>query len=151
MISKTGIHALTALASLAELPPGAYAGAAEIAAGIGAPPNYLGKLLRTLADAGLVQSQKGKGGGFRLARSPAAISLFQAMDPIEHVGRWAGCFLGRARCSPKHPCPVHQRWQRVRQVYLKFLQETTIADLTRGGAPRARQHPSVQKVFGRKG
>jgi len=131
MISKTGMHAVTALAALAALPPGAYAGAAEIAAGTGAPPNYLGKLLKTLADAGLVQSQKGKGGGFRLARNPAAISVFQAVDPIEHLSRWSGCFLGRARCSPKHPCPVHQHWQRVRDRYLKFLQETTIADLAR--------------------
>jgi Rrf2 family transcriptional regulator, iron-sulfur cluster assembly transcription factor len=131
MISKTAAHALTALAALAELPPGSYAGAAEIAAQIAAPRNYLGKLLKVLADAGLVVSQKGKGGGFRLARPAAAVSLFEVVDPIEHLGRWSGCFLGRARCSAKSPCQVHKRWKVVRDAYLRFLQETTVADLAR--------------------
>jgi Rrf2 family protein len=131
MLSKTGIHALTALASLTRLPEGTYVGAAEVAAGIGAPPNYLGKLLKTLADAGIVASQKGKNGGFRLARDPAAISLLDVVEPIEHVSRWSGCILGRPRCSDQDACAVHDRWKQVRDVYLRFLRETTIADLAR--------------------
>ena len=49
MLSKTAIHAVTALTALAwpSMP-----GAADIARDIGAPPNYLGKLLKTLADVG---------------------------------------------------------------------------------------------------
>jgi Rrf2 family protein len=132
MISKTGLHALTALAALAELPSGTFAGAADIADQIGAPPNYLGKLLKTLADCGLLESQKGKGGGFRLARDPAAISLYEVIDPIEHVGRWSGCFMGRSRCSDEAPCAVHERWGNVRDEYLRFLRDTTVADLTHG-------------------
>jgi len=131
MFSKSGVHALTALAALAELPEGAYAGAADIAAAIGAPPNYLGKLLKTLAEEGLLESQKGKGGGFRLARDPAAISLLEVMEPIERVSRWSGCFLGRSRCADDAPCAVHQRWGHVRDAYFQFLKETTVADLAR--------------------
>jgi Rrf2 family protein len=130
VITKTAVHALTALSVLAELPPGKYAGAAEIAAGIGAPPNYLGKLLKSLADEGLLDSQKGKGGGFRLNRDPKAISLLDVMEPLERVSRWNGCFLGRKRCSDKTPCPVHARWKKVRDTYLEFLEETTVAELS---------------------
>ena len=129
MLSKTGIHALTALSSLSNLPNGTYVGAAEVAAGIGAPPNYLGKLLKTLADAGIVESQKGKNGGFRLARSPASISLLDVVEPIEHVSRWSRCIMGRPQCSDQDACAVHGRWKEVRDVYLRFLRETTIADL----------------------
>jgi hypothetical protein len=46
VISKTGIHALAALAVLAKLSNGSYAGAGVIAKAIDAPPNYLGKLRR---------------------------------------------------------------------------------------------------------
>ena len=60
MISKTGIHAVRAVVALSELPEGAFAGAADIASRIGAPPNYLGKLLKNLAGEGLLESQKGK-------------------------------------------------------------------------------------------
>jgi len=135
MISKTGVHALTALAALADLPDGVYAGAGEIAEQIGAPPNYLGKLLKTLADVGLVESQKGRGGGFRLALQAASISLLEALEPIEHVSRWNGCFLGRCLCSDSAPCAVHGRWGTARDIYLRFLRETSIADLaTRVGS-----------------
>jgi Rrf2 family protein len=131
MISKTGIHALTAVAALAELERGAYAGAGDIAGRTGAPRNYLGKLLKTLAEEGVLESQKGKGGGFRLARSAEAISLYDVMEPIERVSRWGGCFLGRNRCSDSAPCAVHQRWGKVRDDYLEFLRSTTVADLAR--------------------
>lgn len=131
MITKTGIHALTAMAALAELQRGAYAGAGDIAQRIGAPPNYLGKLMKTLADRGVLESQKGRGGGFRLARGAENISLFDVMEPIERVSRWSGCFLGRSRCSEDAPCAVHSGWGEVRDAYLRFLRQTTVADLNR--------------------
>jgi len=129
MISRTGTHAVLALSALARSEPGNYAGAADIAREIGAPRNYLGKLLRILADKGLVQSQKGKGGGFRLSRDPARITLLEVMEPIEKISRWSRCFLGSGRCSERSPCAVHERWKRVREAYLRFLKETSVADL----------------------
>ncbi len=141
MITKTGVHALCALAVLAELQHGEYAGAGDIAQRIGAPRNYLGKLMKTLADQGVLESQKGKGGGFRLARNPHSISLFEVMQPIERVSRWSGCFLGRSRCSGDAPCAVHARWGEVRDAYLRFLRQTNVADLNRqvdGGRGKSR-------------
>lgn len=129
MLSKTAVHALSAVAALAELPEGEYAGAADIAGRIGAPRNYLGKLLKTLADEGLLESQKGKGGGFRLAREASRVSVFDVVEPIDHVSRWSGCFMGHIRCSDGSPCAVHARWGRVRDEYLQFLRETSVADL----------------------
>ena len=136
MISKTGIHAIVAVADLAELEPGSYAGAGDVAERIGAPRNYLGKLLQTLAEEGILESQKGKGGGFRLARKAESVSLYDIMEPIEHVSRWSGCFLGRPRCSDHAPCAVHQQWGMVRDAYLQFLKETTVADLAKRGAKK---------------
>jgi Rrf2 family transcriptional regulator, iron-sulfur cluster assembly transcription factor len=132
MISKTTLQAVRALTLLAELPEGSYAGASAIAERIGARGNYLGKLLQSLTHEGLVVSQKGLGGGFRLARRPEDITLFDIADPIEQVSRWQGCFMGRATCSSDSPCPVHNRWQEVREAYLEFLRDTTIAELVAG-------------------
>ena len=133
MISKTGLHAVRALLALAHLPEGEHAGAASIAADIGAPPNYLSKLLNSLAREGLVQSQKGLGGGFRLTRDPSEISLLDIVDPIERVSRWSGCILGRSECSDSHPCAIHNRWKKVRAAYLQLLQTTTLANLVAKG------------------
>jgi Rrf2 family protein len=131
MLSKTALHALRAMTALAELPGNSYAGAVDIAEAVHAPRNYLGKLLQTLAEAGLVESQKGKGGGFRLARQPATITIFDIVEPIDHVSRWQGCFMGRSQCSSEISCAVHGRWQAVRDPYLAFLRDTRLDDLAR--------------------
>jgi Rrf2 family protein len=133
MITKTAMHAVRAVVALARLPEGGYAGAAKIAQEIGAPRNYLGKLLQTLAHEGLVQSQKGLGGGFCLARPPQRITLFDVVEPIESVSRWSGCVIGRPVCSEEEPCAIHDRWKKVRTAYLNLLKQTTIADLVARG------------------
>lgn len=135
MITKTGLHAVRAMAVLAKLPDGVYAGAAHVAREISAPPNYLGKLLQNLAREGLVESQKGLGGGFRLARAARDITLLDVVEPIEHLGRWSGCILGRAECSEADPCVVHHKWKAVRDAYLRLLRGTTLANLVRHGEP----------------
>ncbi len=129
MISKTSIHACLALSVLAGLDPGEYAGAAAIANEIGAPQNYLGKLLKQLAEHGILESQKGYGGGFRLKKAADQITLYDVVEPIEHVSRWNGCFLGRKRCNDHAPCAVHKSWTEARDKYLGFLRGTTLADI----------------------
>jgi Rrf2 family protein len=130
MLSKTGLQAIKALAYLADLPGGIYEGAASIAQKTGGGQNYLGKVLQLLSREGLVLSQKGLGGGFRLARSADAISLYEVVDPIEHVSRWSGCFMGQGECTDRDPCAVHNQWKVLRENYLRFLMETSIADLS---------------------
>lgn len=128
MISKTATHTLNAMAVLAEQ-PGEFQGTASVAERIGAPQNYLGKLLQGLIQSGVVCSQKGMGGGFRLARPPERISLLDIVEPIDHVSRWEGCFLGRGSCSSDDPCALHDQWASVRDAYLKMLTDSTLADL----------------------
>ena len=130
MLSKSGVHAVRALVVLAELPSGDYRGAVSIAGQTGAPRNYLGKLLQLLSRHELVESQKGLGGGFRLARAPEQISLFDVIDSIEDTSRWNDCILGNPSCSDGNPCSVHDRWGPVRESYLDLMKQTTIADLT---------------------
>jgi Rrf2 family protein len=133
MLTRTGLHAVRAVVALAKLPKGAYAGAARIAREIDAPQNYLGKLLQTLAREGLVESQKGLGGGFRLARDARDITLLDVVEPLEHVSRWSGCILGRSECSDADPCAIHNRWKSVRDAYLRMLSRTTITELVAKG------------------
>ena len=133
MISKTSVHAVRALMVLGRIPQGSYVGAAQIARQIKAPENYLGKLLQGMVGQGLVQSQKGLGGGFCLARPAEEISLFDILEPIEKLSSWSRCILGRTACSDENPCLVHVRWKKVRQAYLQMLEHTTIAELLKSG------------------
>jgi Rrf2 family protein len=129
MIGRTGQHAIRALTCLARLPEGECVGAATVARQIGAPPNYLGKLLQVLTRNGLVESRRGAGGGFRLARGPQSITLLEVMAPLDDVSRWSGCFLEPGPCSVAAHCSIHDRWAGIRDSMLEMLERTTIADL----------------------
>lgn len=133
MLSKTAVHAVRAMIVLATLEPGRYEGAASIAARVGAPANYLGKLLQGLARQGLVVSQKGLGGGWALGRPAERIRLVDILEPVEDVDRWRGCFLGQSGCSDEHPCHVHETWAGIRDRFFEFVDGTTLADLVAHG------------------
>jgi Rrf2 family protein len=139
MISRTGAHALKALVALQNLPAGGYAGAARIARQIHAPSNYLGKLLRQLARAGIVEGRKGSNGGFRLAGQTPSLSLFDALRPIEHFDRYKMCLLGRPKCRGSDPCLLHEGWSRVRDQYMDYLKATTLADISADKRSKSRR------------
>lgn len=129
MISKSSLQAIKALAELAKLPEGQFAGAVSIAEKIQAPTNYLGKLLQQLAAYGVVISQKGVGGGFRLGKAPDKISLYDVVECLEDIDRWSRCFMGNEQCSDSAPCSAHLKWKAIREANLNFLKEITLANL----------------------
>ncbi|MDE2026935.1 MAG: Rrf2 family transcriptional regulator [Candidatus Omnitrophica bacterium] len=129
MISKTSMQTINALLELSHLSQGQTEDVMHIAKKIHAHQNYLGKILQKLAHEGLVVSQKGLYGGFRLAKSPSQIRLYEVVESIEDVERWRGCFMGRPRCSSANSCGAHCHWRKIREAYVNFLQNTTIADL----------------------
>jgi len=129
MLNKSSLQVIWALAELARLRSGKCEGAGSIAKKVGAPQNYLGKLLQDFCSNGIISSQKGVGGGFRLEKEPKNITLFEVVDFIEGVSRWSGCFMGREFCSDIDSCVAHGRWRVVRESYIQFLKQTTIADI----------------------
>ena len=129
MINKSSLLAIKALIELAQLFPGENAGAANIAKKIHAPANYLGKVLRSLVSQGLVFSQKGKGGGFRLKQSPKKITLFDIVQSVEDTEKWSLCFLGRKQCLDSSPCKIHDQWKQVRENNVNFLKSVALSDL----------------------
>ncbi len=136
MMSTSAAHAVKAVRERADLGEGRFAGAVALAQKTGAPPNYLSKLLQILARQGILESRKGAGGGFRLARDAREIRLYEIVAAIEDIDRWRGCFLGNGRCvsmsvegDPKAGCAVHQRWAPVRDAYLALLHDSSVAEI----------------------
>ena len=98
MISKTSLQVIKALLELAELPKGKSEGVVRIAKRIRAPENYLGKVLQRFVHDGVVISQKGLYGGFRLAKTPAEIRLYDVVGSLEDLNNgkvvlWAKPFV----------------------------------------------------------
>lgn len=111
---------------------------AEIAARQRLSQAYLEQLFGKLRRAGLVESARGPGGGYRLARSSAAIAVADIIaavaEPI-HATRCEtgseGCLEGLGGEGPTR-CQTHDLWDELGRQIQFFLQRITLADVVAG-------------------
>ena len=82
-ISARGKYALQAILEMSKAPPGAVLKVADIAAGPRIPPEYLVQVLILLKTAGIVESVRGKTGGYRLARRRSQITVADVIEAVE--------------------------------------------------------------------
>lgn len=129
MISTTSEYALRALTRLAGLPNGRAILARNLAADAGIPRNYLSKVLLALRNAGILDSTRGAGGGYRLRKPANEIFLMDVVEIFEGRKGAAGCLLNHRECSDKTPCTAHRTWRELNMAYSGFMLSTSIASL----------------------
>lgn len=106
MISQTAEYALRAMVFLAMR--NLAATGQEIAEITKVPPGYLSKIMQQLVKAKLVNSQRGIGGGFVLAKSPTDISILDVVNAVDPIERIMSCPLG-LESHGFNLCPLHKR------------------------------------------
>lgn len=129
MLTQTSEYALRAMVHLARRGVDTYSGVKEIAAATDVPSNYLAKILQQLAKTGVLESQKGFGGGFRISGKLTDINLLAIVDPLENISRFKRCVLGQRQCNDEVACPLHNAWKRICNEYLGSLEHTTLQDI----------------------
>ena len=122
-------YSLRVLAQLARRhKPGAVARIEDLAKAEAVPANYLVQLLNELREGGLVESRRGKAGGYRLARNPADITLRQVLEVVEPS-------LGKTKVNVKGASgpQVAALWRELSRRFEAELGKVTVAQLMRGG------------------
>ncbi len=128
LLNQTAEYALRAMSCLARAEPGVRMPSEELAREAEIPPHYVSKVMRQLVVAGLVAGQRGRSGGFVLARPLARIRFREVIDA---VGGWPDvdrCAFGQAACNPDAPCPLHPTWTRLNDALIVWAETTTLAD-----------------------
>ena len=111
-ITQSSEYAIRALTHLGRNYGDGFHLAHEMARELGMPAPFLTKILRPLVECGLLESQRGRNGGFRLAHPPAQVTLHQIVASQEPLGLPRRCFLGQSECSDDRACPMHDFWKR---------------------------------------
>ena len=130
-ISRPSEYAIRAMTYLAQHERDGFCLGKKMAAELDIPAPFLGKVLQPLVVRGLVESQRGRNGGFRLAQPASEVSIYQIVDAHEHLDRPRKCFLGQAECSDERACPMHDFWKGVVGDFVTRLSNTTLRDLIR--------------------
>lgn len=136
LISQTTEYAIRAIIELAQQEPAVYILAKDLAGKLDLPHHYLGKILQQLSRAGILESVRGRQGGFRLARPANTIKLREVIEPFENVEKKEECILGQDKCNDKVACPLHPFWKEVRNRYVMELETKSVADLVDFGRRR---------------
>ena len=89
---------------------------------------YLSKVLQTLGRAGIVSSQRGLYGGFRLARPADEITIFEVVDAVEPLGRIHTCPLGLG-AHGKNLCSLHRKLDDAYAGVELALRSSTVAQI----------------------
>ena len=128
MISSRGRYALRVMTDLAAQEPGRLVPLKEIAQRQELSQKYLEAIMTTLSKGGLVEGQHGKGGGYRLNRSPAAYSLGEILRLTEGSLAPVACLeAGAERCA--HPCPTLPVWEKLEHLVYDYLDSVKLSDL----------------------
>ncbi len=128
MLSQTATYALRAVLHLAEI--GAKGASAEdIANAAGIPASYLAKVLQTLVKDGVLVSERGRRGGFRLAVPPERLRLAQVVGSFDPETGQRFCLLRMGPCSDRTACAAHHAWKSTAEQVTSFFRATTVAQL----------------------
>ena len=129
MLSRSSEYAIRALTYLAQRPKVRLHLAREIAEELDLPAPFLGKVLQPLVAKGLIRSQRGRSGGFSLAKPPSQVRLLDIVEAEETLAGENTCLLGQRECNDATACPMHEYWQRASHEFRERLTHTTLADL----------------------
>ena len=109
----------------------------ELAGTTKIPAGYLAKVLRQLARAGLVHSQRGPNGGSVLLRPPEEVTVLDVVQAVDPLKRIVVCPLG-LRTHGANLCPLHRRLDQAVATVETAFRNSTVAELLadpRGSRP----------------
>jgi len=145
-LSKLTDYAVVVLVRLADAPgvqtsPG-------IAAATGIPEPTVAKVLKTLATGGLVTSQRGARGGYRLQRTLDTIAVAEVIAAVDGPIALAACVEGStSECESQSLCPIRGRWDPVNDAIQQALNDISLADMREAAVPlvfRVPRHEPIQ-------
>ncbi len=129
---KTTQNAIAALSRLAELySSGVVASSKQIAESRNLPIPLVGKILTELSRGGMIIGSPGPGGGYRLAKPPAEISLMDVAELFEREAEGM-CPYGPGWCGHNTPCPLHNSISAMNQINEEFLRNTNFSPFQNG-------------------
>ena len=127
-VTKLTDYATVVLTALAAVPDRVHS-AADLAERAGLEVTTVAKLLKPLAQAGLVAGFRGAHGGYRLARTASEITLIEIVEAMEGPLGMTECSIHAGVCGIESSCGIRANWRRINDVVVDALRGVTLADM----------------------
>lgn len=130
-VSARTQYAIRAMSCLATRPERS-ATSADIAQSENIPAKYLEGILSRLKASGLIESERGKNGGYRMAKDPADITMLEIVEAIDGRIKPVTCVDGIGACSQGAGCHPRNFWMGLKSTIDAYLAERTLKDVAQG-------------------
>ena len=132
IVSTKGRYALRVMIDLAEHQSEKYVPLKEIAARQEISEKYLENILKVLVQNGFLEGLRGKGGGYRLTRSPDQYTVGEILMLTEGSLAPVSCLTpSAAPCSRMANCRTYEMWKGLNDLISNYFSNITLADLAR--------------------
>lgn len=135
-LSSKGRYAVMAMADLARNSDGGVVPLAAIAERQKLSLTYLEQLFAKLRRAGLVDSMRGPGGGYRLASEAHDITIAAVMMAVEEPVKMTRCHAEGIGCVGDSKCLTHDLWRALGDRIVDFLDNVTLGDVVDNAAAK---------------
>ena len=131
-LNTRGRYAVMALADIAKFADGNSVPLSAIADRQQISLAYLEQIFLLLRRAGLVKSERGRTGGYRLAREASDINVAEIMKAAEEPTRMTRCLEGGEGCLGEERCLTHNLWAALGEHIALFLKDVSLQDVANG-------------------
>lgn len=130
IISTKGRYALRILADLAAMPEGEFASVKDIADSQGISLKYLEAITSVLLKHDLVESRRGRSGGYRLRKKPSEYTLLSVLKLTEGSISPVSCLdHDEIICGRSSHCLAYPLWVKMNSIQEEYLSSVTLEDL----------------------
>ncbi len=131
-LNTRGRYAVMAMADLAKYGQGGSVPLSAVAQRQQISLDYLEQLFLKLRRAGLVESVRGRHGGYKLGRPAAEVFVAEIMSAVEEGTRMTRCFGEAGGCVGESRCLTHDLWSALGDRIESFLASVSLADVIEG-------------------
>ena len=128
MVTRAADYALRATLVLAGYPPGTRLCLTELAEACEVPPAFLYKVLRALANHGMLAPHRGVTGGYELTPLARSSSVLDVVEAADGLPRLNACVMSGG-CHRSPACPAHPVWIQAQERVREVLAGARIAEL----------------------
>ncbi|MGF1474905.1 MAG: SUF system Fe-S cluster assembly regulator [Geminicoccaceae bacterium] len=131
-LSRNADYGIVIMTELARL-SGRSANTPEVAERTGVPQPMAGKILKQLARADLLASQRGAKGGYLLTRSARLITVAEIIEALDGPIAMTACIeVGPGECELETTCPARSNWHRINAAIRDALDQISLAEMVDG-------------------
>ena len=133
-LTRAGEYAVRCILYLSLQEKGVVANRKDIAREMDIPDQFLGKIAKQLARAGLVEIVQGAKGGFRLIVPPEKITLLRVVESVIGEIFLNDCLMRPESCLRSSSCSVNRVWEKARNQLRQTLDNVSFKKLSRSDA-----------------